>query len=340
MVVMTNEEKETRYRKVDEACSAVLGPPDGYDVSSVGQMATVCSLLREQLPYFLFCGFYRVFPGKVDKRGRKQLEIGPYQASNVLACGTIAFGRGVCGDSAVAEKTVVVDDVKDYPNYIACDGETQSEIVVPVFDQQGKLAAVLDVDSEETGSFNEVDQKWLEKICTYVVIPDVNTQLLGENGAMDAHRLGDGHTLYAYEMCVHSIAIRAAYGLRGVPLRVVFLQRGDAAFAVSLTGKIDAQMPILRTQEGQVKSGEDAVATAIAALPLPQPSADLTSCVNAIRDASFPLIPVLTVSHTGAFTHIPLHHFPSPDLNNAMCYLPGSWMRICQSSIPRVPPST
>ena len=76
----------------------------------------------------------------------------------------IAFGRGVCGAAAASGQTQLVPDVHAFPGHIACDGRSQSEVVVPVFDAAGALIAVLDVDSDRPAAFDEVDAHWLEKI--------------------------------------------------------------------------------------------------------------------------------------------------------------------------------
>jgi len=100
-------------------------------------------------------GFYRVTETNL-------LTIGPYQG-DVLACGTIPFGKGVCGVAAEKGETIIVDDVSEFPNYIACDSDTKSEIVVPVV-RNGKVTAVLDVDSGEIGWFDITDNQSLESV--------------------------------------------------------------------------------------------------------------------------------------------------------------------------------
>lgn len=118
-------------------------------------MATIAALIHGALG-FLWTGFYRVVePGKL-------LRIGPYQGS--LGCLEIAFGKGVCGTAAAERRTIIVDDVNLFPGHITCDARSRSEIVVPVFNRAGELTAVLDVDSEIPGAFNEEDQTGLEAI--------------------------------------------------------------------------------------------------------------------------------------------------------------------------------
>ena len=80
----------------------------------------------------------------------------------------IPFGRGVCGTAWKEAKTIVVPDVEEFPGHIACSSLSRSEIVVPVFDAVGKVKAVLDIDSKELNTFDEIDQKWLEEIVRYL----------------------------------------------------------------------------------------------------------------------------------------------------------------------------
>jgi GAF domain-containing protein len=93
-----------------------------------------------------------------------ELLIGPYQGT--LGCLHISFDRGVCGAAARRRETIVVPDVHQFPGHIACDPNSKSEIVVPVFDSDDELMAVLDVDSAEYAAFDEVDRRHLEEIVT------------------------------------------------------------------------------------------------------------------------------------------------------------------------------
>lgn len=88
--------------------------------------------------------------------------MGPYQGT--LGCLRIAFGRGVCGAAAETGEIQIVADVHAFPGHIACDSRSASEIVVPVRDAQGRLIAVLDVDSHEPAAFDETDARGLEAI--------------------------------------------------------------------------------------------------------------------------------------------------------------------------------
>ncbi len=88
--------------------------------------------------------------------------VGPYQGT--LGCLRIAFGRGVCGAAAATGQTQLVPDVHAFPGHIACDGRSQSEVVVPVFDAAGALIAVFDVDSDRPAAFDATDAAGIERI--------------------------------------------------------------------------------------------------------------------------------------------------------------------------------
>jgi L-methionine (R)-S-oxide reductase len=142
----------------------------GYAVDTVGRMSTIVAFLRLYFPRFFFCGFYTV-----PSPGARMLFIGPYSGNgHVLACGVIPFEKGVCGTAAHEGVTQVVPDVRLLDNYISCDEDTLSEIVVPVFgrnahneadvsgDSPRRLIAILDIDADVVGSFDEVDRVSLE----------------------------------------------------------------------------------------------------------------------------------------------------------------------------------
>jgi len=121
--------------------------------------ATAACLLAEAFkPRFFWTGFYVVDPAKP-----KELVVGPYQGT--LGCLRIPFGKGVCGACAEKQESLIVPDVHAFPGHIACDSRSNSEIVVPVFDESGSLAAVLDVDSTDHAAFDEEDRVGLEAIC-------------------------------------------------------------------------------------------------------------------------------------------------------------------------------
>jgi GAF domain-containing protein len=146
-------DKAARYAEVAEEINAVLqGEPN-----RVARMATVASMLASSFEHFFWTGFYVVDPDKP-----RELVVGPYQGT--LGCLRIAFGRGVCGAAAASGRTVIVEDVHAFPDHIACDARSRSEIVTPVFGPDGALIAVFDVDAIEPAAFDQVDADGLERI--------------------------------------------------------------------------------------------------------------------------------------------------------------------------------
>jgi L-methionine (R)-S-oxide reductase len=143
--------RRTAYAELTGQLHAILA---GIDDSIAG-MATVSSLLHGAFG-FLWTGFYRVCPpGEL-------LRIGPYQGS--VGCLEIPFGKGVCGSAAAQRRTMIVDDVNSFPDHIACDARSRSEIVVPVFGRSEELIAVLDIDSEKLAAFTDDDRVGLEEM--------------------------------------------------------------------------------------------------------------------------------------------------------------------------------
>lgn len=134
------------------------------ETNQIARYATAAGLLAQTFqPRFFWTGFYLVDPLKPH-----ELVVGPYQGT--LGCLRIPFGKGVCGAAAAEGKTQLVPDVHTFPGHIACDSRSNSEIVVPVFDPNGALAGVLDVDSTEYGAFDAVDQRYLERLVQGLVI--------------------------------------------------------------------------------------------------------------------------------------------------------------------------
>ena len=132
----------------------------GAELDIHGRMATLNSYLKMAFKYMWFVGFYMARRGK--------LTIGAYQGE-VLACGVIEIGAGVCGTAAASKAPVQVDDVHAIENYIACDDDTQSELVLPVLAGDGQLIAVLDIDSDVKAAFMPVDTEQLVQLLQEVV---------------------------------------------------------------------------------------------------------------------------------------------------------------------------
>jgi len=156
-VNLSESDKRRAYENAIREIRATLGDEQDRTV----KMVTINCLLKTHLPYYYWTGFY-------ENKG-KRLVVGPYQGT--LGCLYIAFDRGVCGAAAREGTTQIVDDVHALSQgtaHIACDPNSASEIVVPVFDARGDLIAVFDVDSTETSSFDTVDQTYLEALMAEV----------------------------------------------------------------------------------------------------------------------------------------------------------------------------
>ena len=123
------------------------------ETDEVAKMANIAAVIQQEMGFW-WTGFYRVKNG--------ELVLGPFQGP--VACMHIAFGKGVCGTAWKQGETIVVPDVELFPGHIACSSESRSEIVVPVFSADGEITAVLDIDSRELGTFDDVDKEWLEEI--------------------------------------------------------------------------------------------------------------------------------------------------------------------------------
>jgi L-methionine (R)-S-oxide reductase len=146
--------KADAYAESYDAVVAIWNDEGGDTLDDIALMATINSILANRFPYYFWTGFYRVCGDR--------LIVGPYIGT--VGCLQIEFGRGVCGTAAEKRETIIVPDVHEFPGHIACDPNSRSEIVVPVYDRDGALIAVFDVDSDQPDAFDEEDRKGLERI--------------------------------------------------------------------------------------------------------------------------------------------------------------------------------
>jgi GAF domain-containing protein len=146
--------KKQDYDECYDAIAAIWRDEGGASLDEIALMATITSVLANRFDHYFWTGFYRVCGDR--------LVVGPYMGT--VGCLQIDFGRGVCGVAAQERKTLIVPDVNQFPGHIACDPNSKSEIVVPVFGADGALIAVLDVDSDRLDAFDEDDQWGLERI--------------------------------------------------------------------------------------------------------------------------------------------------------------------------------
>ena len=145
--------KSQKYQMlVSQIASLIEGEAD-----QIAVMSNVAAAIHQEMKFW-WTGFYRVVGD--------ELLLGPFQGP--VACMHIPFGRGVCGTAWQRQQTVVVPDVDQFPGHIACSSQSRSEIVVPVFRPDGKVTAVLDIDSEKLATFDDVDRQYLEQICKLI----------------------------------------------------------------------------------------------------------------------------------------------------------------------------
>lgn len=145
--------KSELYAELVRSADALTsGEPDG-----IANMANVAALLWEYLPDVNWTGFYRMVNG--------ELVLGPFQGK--AACIRIPLGKGVCGTAAQTGETQLVEDVNAFPGHIACDANSASELVVAVR-RQGKVVAVIDLDSPSLNRFDAEDAKGIEKLAAII----------------------------------------------------------------------------------------------------------------------------------------------------------------------------
>ena len=145
---MTSENKKESYSLLYKQVTSLL--TDESD--AVAAMANMSAMIHNTMGFW-WTGFYRV--------SARELLLGPFQGP--VACMHIDYGKGVCGTAWKERRTIVVPDVEQFPGHIACSSESRSEVVVPVI-QHGAVVAVLDIDSRELGTFDDIDAEWLEKM--------------------------------------------------------------------------------------------------------------------------------------------------------------------------------
>lgn len=147
-----------RAEKYDAVVAAIVSLLED-ETDWVATLATTACELHHEFDHFDWTGFYRVVAPEM-------MVIGPYQGTH--GCLRIPFSRGVCGAAARQKSTIIVPDVNQFVDHIACSSTTRSEIVVPVFSKAGDLLGVLDVDSNTIAAFNDDDRLGLERVCKLV----------------------------------------------------------------------------------------------------------------------------------------------------------------------------
>lgn len=144
------DKKEGRYSRIYQQLKDLLKKSN----DPVAKMATICAVLFHKFDHYFWCGFYLIKEG--------ELVVGPYQGP--VACQVLKKDIGVCWASIHAEQGLIVPDVNLFPGHIACDSRAKSEITVVVKDKYGKIYGVLDVDSDNIESFDDIDMIGLQRI--------------------------------------------------------------------------------------------------------------------------------------------------------------------------------
>ena len=152
LLIIKTESKEEQYQSLIPQIQALISGEDDL----IANLANISAALKEQFGW-LWVGFYLV-------KG-EELVLGPFQGP--VACTRIKSGKGVCGRSWQEAKTFIVEDVDKFPGHIACSSASRSEIVLPVL-INGVVFGVLDVDSAELAQFNEIDEKYLSQVISFI----------------------------------------------------------------------------------------------------------------------------------------------------------------------------
>jgi len=149
LVVNNQASKEEIYLELlPQMRALLLGEED-----LIANLSNFCAVLKESFNWW-WVGFYIVKSG--------ELVLGPFQGT--VACTRIAYGKGVCGSAWSQAQTLIVPNVHEFAGHIACSAATNSEIVLPVFNKQNEVVAVLDLDSEHLNHFDALDEKYLTQL--------------------------------------------------------------------------------------------------------------------------------------------------------------------------------
>lgn len=146
--------KKKRYQEMNQAFKALLGKEKDW----LANFANSSAILYQFLDDINWAGFYLW--------RNEQLILGPFQGKT--ACVRIEEGRGVCGKAYAQRKIMLVKNVNEFPDHIACDPNSKSEIVIPVI-AAGEVIAVLDIDSPSSARFDEVDRRYLQEFVNILV---------------------------------------------------------------------------------------------------------------------------------------------------------------------------
>lgn len=145
-----NTSKAERYQQLVPQLKALISVEDNL----IANLANIAAALKEAMGFF-WVGFYLA-------EDESTLVLGPFQGP--IACTRIHKGKGVCGTVFENKETLLVPDVDAFPGHIACSSASRSEIVLPALYPDGRVAMVLDVDSDQLDDFDQDDQQGLEQL--------------------------------------------------------------------------------------------------------------------------------------------------------------------------------
>ena len=145
---------EKRYKRIYSQLQELFTKTE----NKTARMATAAAILHHKMPHYFWTGFYTLIDG--------ELIVGPYQGP--LACQVLEKKKGVCWAGFNGKKTIVVPNVHEFPGHIACDHRSNSEIVVPLLNEDNQVWGILDVDSRKLEAFSDIDKEWLEKIINLI----------------------------------------------------------------------------------------------------------------------------------------------------------------------------
>lgn len=148
---LSHTDKAKRYQELLPQIESVISG----ETNLIANLANTAAILKEAFGWF-WVGFYLV------EQENQELVLAPFQGP--LACTRIPYGRGVCGQAWSRGETIVVEDVNQHPDHIACSSLSQSEIVVPLLDSDGHCYGVLDVDDDKLAQFDGTDARYLNEL--------------------------------------------------------------------------------------------------------------------------------------------------------------------------------
>jgi len=159
--VMGSDPDDSPFDLLYEDVLGIIEDFSGRDVNGDERLQDICNLLKRSVPHYDWVGFYLI-----DPENKRELVLGPF-AGEPTEHVRIRLGRGICGQAAEREETLLVQDVNEETNYLSCSPFVRSEIVVPIF-KDAKILGELDIDSHAISPFTDSDRKFLENVCLAV----------------------------------------------------------------------------------------------------------------------------------------------------------------------------